>query len=395
MLARMTAERALSWARWGALLLCLSTGLVALTQEAPPGLPNGVWSPVLTCVLSTLYGVLLFNLLARPSGERSRPGALALLMALSLPLTADNLAALNLFALPFAIRGRHGRWLGAQAVVFSLHLGAAWLNLADPATRQALAAMGTQRLTELAGALLVGVLQALAWHAFAYVLGGLLRQLDHDRRALSQANAELRASQTMLAEATRLDERLRLSRELHDATGHHLTSLGVQLEIVASVAGLAGQPALERARLLVRLLLAEVRDAASAWREERSTALPEALRQLLAGLHGPRVTLELAADLPACPPAVAHALFRCAQEALTNVLRHARAESVTVALRAQPAGLELVVRDDGVGAVQVVCGAGLRGLRERVEALQGQMTLVAEPGRGFTVRAVLPLHVAS
>jgi signal transduction histidine kinase len=96
-------------------------------------------------------------------------------------------------------------------------------------------------------------------------------------------------------------------------------------------------------------------------------------------------------DLRLDDPERAHALLRCAQEVLTNAVRHAGARNVWLELAGGPEGLELRARDDGRGAEAVRSGNGLNGMRERLEALGGRLAVESGPGRGFQVTAWLPI----
>jgi signal transduction histidine kinase len=390
---RVRTSRALELARWGALLLCISTGLVALTEDVQPTSLRQLLPPWLLLCLAVAYGVLLFHLI-RPPGRPTpeRKGLLAILMALSIPLDLESIAALNLFALPHVVPvGKRKRWFFGQAAILGLQVLTTWTNWLDPTVRHQLAQLAHSEPLELAVPLVFGVLQLAAWQGFAFLTGSFLVQLDADRRTLALANAELRGAQTMLAEAVRLEERLRISRELHDSTGHYLTSLGMQLEVLERTAGAASHPALERARLLVRLLLAEVRDAAAARRRETSTALPLALEQLARGVEGMHVDLELAQDLPPTAPGTTHALYRCAQEALTNALRHSRASRFQLSLRRVQNRLELNARDNGLGRSEVALGTGLTGMTERIAELGGELTISTQPGNGFAIAISVPV----
>ncbi len=387
----MVSDRLLRRSRWGALSLCASTALVAAvdTSEAS-GISGWVGKPALIAV-ATIYSALLAVVL-RPesvsSSRRLRTRCLGLAMAVSVALDIDNLAALNLFALPFAIpSGRRRRWLWAQAGVLALQL-LALFNLRDPAQRAKLAEVWSLQGRELMAALGAGVLQMLAWGLFAYLVGSLLVQLEIDRQMLQRANAELRATQTMLAETTRIEERLRISRELHDSVGHYLTSLGLQLEIVENVGGPVVSGPLGRAKLLVRLLLAEVREAATAWRVEKPDALPGAIRELCQSVTHLQVRLDLADDLPAASPGTTHALFRIVQEALTNTLRHSDARTFSVRLGNRDDRFELDVHDDGRGALQYSIGNGLTAMKERVREAGGDLQI--DSSRGFHIHALIP-----
>jgi signal transduction histidine kinase len=202
-------------------------------------------------------------------------------------------------------------------------------------------------------------------------------------------HAELVATRELFADATRTAERLRISRELHDALGHHLTALSLQLEIARNVAKDDALTPVERAHALTKELLAELRAVVGEMREEQPIELGRALVAVVSGIERPRVHLALPDELRV-EPAVAHAIFRCVQEALTNVVRHAGAQNLHVTIEADGDRLSVTARDDGHGAEAVRIGNGLTGLSERVEALGGSVAIEGRPGEGFTFRALLP-----
>ncbi len=388
----MVSEHLLRWARWGAVLLCVTTVLVSAADlDTVKGISGLSPKPALV-IFAVAYSVILAVLLRIKPVAGAHSPLMAALMLCSLPLDFDNLSALNLFALPFAVAPHRRRpWLWAQGGIFVLQLAFGWLNLVDPAQWSKLRAAMNVDPVPLLSALGAGVSQCVAWGGFAYLVGSLLVQLEMDRRMLVRANAELRGTQTMLAETARIEERLKISRELHDSVGHYLTSLGLQLEIAGSVGGADVQRPVERARLLVRLLLAEVREAASDWRLEKSEALPSAIRELCEGATGLETKLELAVDLPPASPGTSHALYRIVQEALTNTLRHSGARTFMVTLRTATAGgFELVLSDDGGGVAVVKPGTGLRGMEDRVRELGGSLRIDSGSGRGFTIEVHIP-----
>ena len=172
----------------------------------------------------------------------------------------------------------------------------------------------------------------------------------------------LSRAQELQLENERLSERLRISRELHDRLGHHLTALRLNLE----VADRSGD-ALAAARELSRGLLAEVREAVDELREPERLDLSLALRAIAEELPAPRVHVTAPESLSVRDPVCATAILRCAQEIATNAARHAGANNLWLELLQQDGSLELRARDDGEGSPALRSGNGLRGMRERVE----------------------------
>ncbi|AEB11109.1 histidine kinase [Marinithermus hydrothermalis DSM 14884] len=191
------------------------------------------------------------------------------------------------------------------------------------------------------------------------------------------------------------EERTRISRDLHDQVGQALT--GIILGLEAALAD--PNPArLEGLKELAGMTLADVRRIALDLRPSvlDELGLEAALKRYTREV-GERYGLEveLVARLPLrLPPEMETVLYRVAQEALTNVVRHARAQRVSVVLTAHRDAVQLVVEDDGVGFDPRRVAStrlGLAGMRERVELLGGQFRLESAPGAGTTVYARLPL----
>jgi signal transduction histidine kinase len=111
-----------------------------------------------------------------------------------------------------------------------------------------------------------------------------------------------------------------------------------------------------------------------------------------AGANAPRFSVVSPSDLPALPAAVEVAAYRIAQEALTNMVRHACAQNCRVVFSATPLALEVIVEDDGVGVPDTPrAGVGLASMRERAEELGGTLTIERLPEGGTRVHAKLPL----
>lgn len=235
------------------------------------------------------------------------------------------------------------------------------------------------------------LVQMAAWTLFSFVLGRFLAAERQEREECARMNGELIATRDLLAQTSRTGERLRIARELHDTLGHQLTAMAVNLDLAARVDGPRARQAIERSHLLSKLLLNDVRDAVVVMRQEPAIDLDGALRALAANVPSHQVHLELKADVK-LDGQRAHALFRSAQEGLTNAVRHARARQVWISLDHGAGEVVLTVRDDGRGPGTVAPGNGLRGMQERLEALGGRLEYGCGPGIGFELRAVLPLE---
>jgi two-component system, NarL family, sensor histidine kinase UhpB len=187
-------------------------------------------------------------------------------------------------------------------------------------------------------------------------------------------------------------ERRRIAQELHDAVGQALTVALMQLDGAARELAAGERPDLAPPRDTVRSGIDETRRIVAKLRPEalddlglRSALV--SLSQRLSDGTGLVIDRRLDTDVPDVSPDVELVVYRVAQEALTNAIRHARAARVTLELRrTAPGGLRLVVRDDGLGLQgSAVPGGGLRGMRERALMVGADLSVRSAPGGGVEV----------
>jgi PAS domain S-box-containing protein len=207
---------------------------------------------------------------------------------------------------------------------------------------------------------------------------------------------EIRASRARLVEAAD-DARRKLERNLHDGAQQRLVALSVSLRLAESK--LKDDPAGAGAIL-------------TASREELTHAL-EDLRELARGIHPAVLTdrglgaavdalvsrsplpVEAVVERMELPPAVEAAAYYVVAEALTNVVKYAQASSAVVRIAREDGILAVTVGDDGVGGADPASGSGLRGLADRVAALDGSLSVESPQGRGTAVRAEIPIAVGA
>jgi PAS domain S-box-containing protein len=233
-----------------------------------------------------------------------------------------------------------------------------------------------------------------------------------DITALKQQQTELASASARLQQLSRRllevqeQERRHLARELHDEIGQVLTVAKIHLQSLTVAPQSEGQISpMEKPVQLLDRLLAQVRSLSLDLRPPLLddlglvAALNWLLQQPNARTATPRVHLSVPTDFGRCDPTLETACFRIAQEALTNALRHSKAESVDLTLSIQGTALHLTVVDDGMGfdaaAARVRAeeggSIGLLGMNERASLAGGTLTLLSAPGRGTRIEAIFPL----
>ena len=225
---------------------------------------------------------------------------------------------------------------------------------------------------------------------FAFVTGLVARQQAQARDEQRRLNSELRATRALLAESVRVNERTRISRELHDLLGHHLTALSLNLEVANHLTSGTAQEHVGQAHTLAKLLLSDVREAVSQLREDDAIDLGATLRPLAENVPALRIEMDMPEPFLVDDPERAHVLLRCTQEIVTNAVRHAQAEHLWLRYSLGADAVHLDARDDGRGSEIAAMGNGLRGMRERLAAYGGTVEIETAPGRGFRLRVQLP-----
>ncbi|PUA80051.1 sensor histidine kinase [Nocardioides currus] len=210
----------------------------------------------------------------------------------------------------------------------------------------------------------------------------LLERIDDAQRASAAA-----------ALAAQESERSRIAQELHDGVGQSLTAVLLELKLLSES---APSPSLDRVRDGVRASLDEVRSVARTLRPHvlEDLGLRSALAALTQDLFGStrtHVRRGIMPGLPDLPADVELVVFRVAQEALTNVARHAEATTVELSLGMVGREIELRVTDDGHGLPRGAEGTGLRGMRERAALVGGRIDVARRDGGGTVAALRVPV----
>ena len=230
----------------------------------------------------------------------------------------------------------------------------------------------------------------LGFQAFAIVTAALARAESELREDQGRVNAELVSTRELLRESCKASERRRISRELHDSVGHHLTALCLHLE--AALNGPIDQVSagIQQAQAAARDALEEVRSVVSDLHGGEEIELHSVLRALAEKIPRVRLHLSLPDELRLTDAARANSLLRCVQEITTNTLKHSDAANLWIVVRVNGDAIEIEARDDGHSSRRSEPGFGLNAMRQRFEALGGSVSFESGLDQGFMVRALLP-----
>ncbi len=224
---------------------------------------------------------------------------------------------------------------------------------------------------------------------FSYIISLIAFRQQNAKEELRMLNTELKATQVLLADSSRINERLRISRELHDLIGHHLTALTLNLEAASHMTEGKPQSYVKKAHSIARLLLADVREVVGKFRQSGTLDLGLAVKELLEGLPGLKVTKEIPDEFLVEDPKLAQTILRCAQELITNTMKHAQASHIKVKLERTDSHLILMVQDNGIGLGNSAMGNGMTGMAERVKLLNGLCEY--ESNRGLKSTLTFPV----
>jgi signal transduction histidine kinase len=253
-----------------------------------------------------------------------------------------------------------------------------------------------------------GVALETVGFAAAFVAAVGVRQVREEQSRTRAALAQLEEAREVQLRAARVAERVRLAREMHEVLGQTLSALALQLDgarllLVRRADDPAGLAAVERAQMLAREGMEEARRAAGTLRGDGLPG-PALLVDLVSGFErdsGIEADLRVDGKPVELAPEARLAVYRAAQEALTNVGKHARARRVDVRFHYESEGAELTVDNDGGSPLRVIGGGpapsagggrqgfGLAGIRERAELLGGHLE-AAPTEQGFRVRLWVP-----
>lgn len=255
----------------------------------------------------------------------------------------------------------------------------------------------------------------IAFALIMFFMQGLARLIRRDEEIrtsreallseLASSHQALQLYASQVAELAATEERNRLARDIHDSLGHYLTAVNIQLEKAVAYMGRDPQESLQAvqdAKQAAAEALADVRRSVGALRDDTTGqfSLRAALQDLVDGMVGGpfQVVWKLTGQEEGYSRPVLLTLFRAAQEGLTNVQRHAGATQAILEIELGEQSASLSLRDDGEGFdpddLERCVGYGLRGIRERVELVSGELRVISGPGMGTELIVRLPKNPA-
>jgi signal transduction histidine kinase len=198
------------------------------------------------------------------------------------------------------------------------------------------------------------------------------------------------------------NERNRIAREIHDGLGHYLTVINMQIQAARAVQEsdpARASEAMGKAGAMAQEALADVRRSVAALRASptENKPLTESIQALADETRAAGIQTDFAVQGTPRPlsPQADLTLYRAAQEALTNIRKHAHASAVNIRLNYDNGTVKLTVKDNGVGTAATDNGFGLIGVRERTQLLNGQVNVNTAPGQGFSLEVSLPVQKES
>jgi signal transduction histidine kinase len=247
-----------------------------------------------------------------------------------------------------------------------------------------------------------GIVRLFLFSVCGFILVRLSAAQRRQRLELAEKNVQLAHYAATLEQLTVSRERNRLARDLHDTLAHTLSAINVQLnalDVLWDSSPNAARQKLKQTQDLTRSGLDEARRALHALRSSPldELGLTIALRraaQTAAERAGAELSLTVPTQLNGVPPDIEQQLYRVAEEALNNVVRHAHARRIDLMLERKESDLTLIIRDDGSGFDPSQTAAnghyGLVGMKERAELINGALHIQSQPGQGTIVQLTVP-----
>ena len=374
------------------------TGLLRTAWNAPgavPPPPRRVWRDwallAFVVVLAVLETLVRMHFPEPGTPPLTQPlVALALVLATAPTLLWRRTRPLLMLVIVFGVTGVATLLLGDSQLftsgfaIFTLYALFRWGNGRALVVGCGIVASNLA-VSALTGTLVGDLIGGTAFFAIVVTLALALR---------FRARARMRE-----LDRAKLMERETLARDLHDTVAHHVSAIAIRAQAGLATAVVNPDAATDALRVIeaeASRTLAEMRSMVRVLRQGEAPELTPGraltdIEQLASAEGDPRIDVQVTGDLESIPPTVAAAVYRLAQESVTNARRHARGASrIDVVVEADEGGVRLRVTNDGEVAPAKTPGYGITGMMERASLLGGTCQSVRAPGGGWVVTAVLP-----
>ncbi|GGM23885.1 sensor histidine kinase YfiJ [Paraliobacillus quinghaiensis] len=228
-------------------------------------------------------------------------------------------------------------------------------------------------------------------------------QLSESHQELQDAHQQLHTYSKQVEELTLIQERNRISREIHDTVGHKMTALLMQLQLAKELRDLdpkKSEATIELCEGLAREALNEIRLSVRTLQEDEGTkhSLLKTTRKILEDyqeMTGLKSDFHITGELSQIPPSIQLNLIRIIQESVTNAVRHGQATKCNVSIHISSSKIDAMIKDNGTGAIDVDPGFGLSNMRERVYDHGGTIMFESKKDEGFIIKVTFPLKEIS
>ena len=247
-----------------------------------------------------------------------------------------------------------------------------------------------------------GAVRLILYLVVGFIISRITTQQREQRQELAIKNAELTKLTTSMEELTITRERNRLARELHDTLSHTLSAVNIQLKALEALMETDPAAAKTRVTQMQNLTRDGLNEARRALNELRSKPIEEfglatALRRLAqqaAERGGFQIQIAMPLEFEGIPSQTEQQIYRIAEEAFNNIVRHAQAHRVDLAFERRGNRLNLEIKDDGIGFDQdnrPDGRYGMTGMQERARLINGSLSFMSQPNEGTTVQLTIDL----
>ncbi len=229
------------------------------------------------------------------------------------------------------------------------------------------------------------------FHFFAILMTANTQAAELATAKSERLNTELLATQQLLSEVSRQNERTRIARDLHDLLGHHLTALIINLQVAGHITDGEAKSKVEQCHSIAKLLLSDVREAVTALNENQSLDFHKLVNLMIENIPRLNITNNIDAQINLENINIAKTLLSSIQEAITNSLRHSAATEFNIIMNEENDCIILELFDNGRLNGPIIKGNGLTGMTQRVDELGGQLIIDSKVS-ALRIKITIPLN---